>query len=117
MEVALRRRLEGVETIAISQAQQSAVVTFTAGTRAFVPQDFREAVAEADVEVLRFEIEACGSVEETGVERWFVAGTNRFALSPDALERSASTCLTGALDDRATPHTLETIRPVPRDPS
>lgn len=117
MEVALRRRLEGVETIAISQAQQSAVVTFAAGTRAFVPQDFREAVAEADVEVLRFEIDACGSVEDTGVERWFVAGVNRFALPQDALAGLASTCLTGALNDRATPHTLGAIRPLPREAS
>ena len=117
MEVALRRHLEGVETIAISQAQQSAVVTFTAGARAFLPQDFREALAAANVEVLRFEIEACGSIEDIGVERWFVAGVNWFALPPDALDGMVSTCLTGALDDRAAPHTLQAIRLLPRDPS
>jgi hypothetical protein len=60
MEAALRRRLEGVSRIAISQEQQTAEVAFGAAAVAFAPEEFRAAVGEADVEVLTFHIELCG---------------------------------------------------------
>jgi hypothetical protein len=60
MEVALRRRLEGVASISISQERQTAEVAFARGPHIFSPEEFRAAVGEADVEVLSFEIEACG---------------------------------------------------------
>jgi hypothetical protein len=110
MEVALRRRLEGVETVAISQAQQTAVVTFDGAPHTFAAQEFRAAVAEADVEVLHFEIDACGTVEVAGVTRWFIAGPNRFALAGQTLDGVTTTCLTAGLDDRSQPYALDDVR-------
>ena len=63
MEVALRRRLEGVARIAISQQHQTAEVAFAPGPYVFSPEEFRAAVGEAEVEVISFEIEACGHVK------------------------------------------------------
>jgi hypothetical protein len=124
MEVALRRRLEGVATIAISQAHQTAEVTFAPGRRVFSPEEFRAAVGEAEVEVVEFEIEACGNVisgassassasSASGAsgagaaqpERWFVAGANRFVLTGE-LHGDDTACVSATLDDRREPYEL-----------
>jgi len=63
MEVALRRRLEGVATVAISQQHQTAEVRFAPGPHVFSAAEFRAAAGEADVEVVSFAIEACGRME------------------------------------------------------
>jgi hypothetical protein len=123
MEVALRRRLEGVASISISQQRQTAEVTFARGPHIFSPEEFRAAVGEADVEVLSFEIEACGRVEPgavpgalgaqgaagapgtagapgaPGAARWFVAGPNRFLLKGVFPSGADTVCISGALDD------------------
>jgi hypothetical protein len=108
MEVALRRRLEGVAGIAISQREQTAEVRFEAGGHHFSPEAFRKAVAEAGVVVVSFEMDACGSIEQERDQRWLVAGKNRFLLSgavPAA--RDQLTCVSGRLDDRTEPARLE----------
>lgn len=117
MEVALRRRLEGVATIAISQQQQTAEVVFAPGPHVFVPDQFRAAVKEADVEVLSFELEACGRIEETGLTRWFVAGLNRFVVRDVSLQVGRTACVSAALDDRREPHELNEPRLLAKSPS
>jgi hypothetical protein len=112
MEVALRRRLAGVDEISISQSQQTTVVTFARGSHAFSPVDFRLALSEADVEVLRMEIEFCGAIERKTGERWItIAGT------PVVLHGHAPAdgirCVTGRLNDRVAPHVLEVTRADP----
>jgi hypothetical protein len=67
--------------VAAGTAQQTAVVTCDGVPHTFAPQEFRAAVAKADVELLRFEIDACGTVEDAGATRWFIAGPNRFPLA------------------------------------
>ena len=126
MEVALRRRLEGVASISISQQRQTAEVTFAHGPHIFSPEEFRAAVGEANVEVLSFEIEACGRVGPGALgapgaqgaqgaqgagapgagapgaqsaARWFVAGPNRFLLSGEFPSGADTICISGALDD------------------
>jgi hypothetical protein len=64
MEVALRRRLAGVIDVAISQSQQTAVVTFAPGTRHFSAAAFRSAIAEASVDVVSLEIDVCGFIRD-----------------------------------------------------
>ena len=57
----MRRRLVGVADISISHSQQTAVVTFLPGTQMFSAAAFREAVAEADVEVVSLHADVSAS--------------------------------------------------------
>src|SRR5687767_11003171 len=112
MEVALRRRLDGVADVSISQQDQTAEVTFGETDTAFSPEEFRTAVGEAGVVVVRFQIDACGSVERQGEERWLVAGKNRWRVKGNAVQEATvplgqPLCMSGSLDDRARPPTLE----------
>ena len=105
--MALRQRLEGVVDISISQSQQTVTVEFAGGRSALSPAAFREAVANAGVEVLRFQIDACGVVEETRGQRWFVAGANRFAFDDDGgAPAGQPVCVSGWLNDDSTPYRL-----------
>ena len=99
MEVALRRRLDGVAGIAISQARQTAEVEFTTRPRNFSTTAFREAVGEADVEVLRFEADVCGVVVEDQGRRLLAGGTDRFLLADGEWSPGQHVCVTGHLGD------------------
>jgi hypothetical protein len=110
MDLALRRRLAGVADVRISQEQQTAEVVFTAGAHAFSPDEFRAAVKEADVDVVGFEIEACGRFESDGASHWFVAGSNRVAIGESSPTLAGASCLSAGLDDRVEPGRLEGIR-------
>jgi hypothetical protein len=103
--MALRQRLEGVVDISISQSEQTVAVEFAYGRSVLSPAIFREALTNAGVEVLRFQIDACGAVEEAPGRRWFVAGANRFALDDDGETPIGSpVCVVGSLDDASTPY-------------
>ena len=78
MEIALRR-LDGVDKVTISIQQQALAVTLKPGS-SFDPRGIRDAVAQAEVSILRFYVEARGRVEQKGDERYFVAGKDRFLL-------------------------------------
>jgi hypothetical protein len=110
MDMALRRRLAGVVDVRISQEQQTAEVVLS-GTSAFSPSEFRAAVGEADVEVILFEIEACGRFEAGSEGVWFLAGVNRFAIAVDTSARTVPRCLAARLDDSVEPGRLEALRP------
>ena len=112
MEVALRRRLEGVADISISQSRQTTEVEFAQGPHAFSPRAFRDAVGEAGVKVLSFHIDACGVIEQKDRQRWLAAGKNRFLLveggtSPGPVGQAV--CVSGRLNDDSVPHRLEII--------
>ncbi|MBI4464475.1 MAG: heavy-metal-associated domain-containing protein [Acidobacteria bacterium] len=78
MEIALRR-LEGVEKVSISIENQTFEVSYKPGT-SFRPGDLREAVAQASVGVVRFYIQARGTVREETGKRFFLAGNDKFPL-------------------------------------
>jgi len=101
MDVALRRRLDGVAHISISQSRQTAEVAFAATPHTFSTVAFREAVGEAEVEVLRFEVDVCGVVALDGEARWLTAGTNRFRLGDGEWAGEQHVCVTGHLTDEA----------------
>ena len=111
MEVALRRRLAGVADISISQSQQTAAVTFLSGTHKFSAAAFREAVAEADVEVVSLEADVCGVIDDENALRSLphvllqLRGGNAVVGS--------DVCVTGRLNEQVEPYELDvtTVRP------
>ena len=109
MEIALRR-LEGVDKISISMSEQRFVVTYKLGAR-FQPWDIRDAVARAEVEVVRFRITARGRVHEEGGKRFFVAGKDKFLLvaSPKIFTEGLIS-LEGTVDDSAEPLQLKILQ-------
>jgi hypothetical protein len=110
MEVALRRRLEGVADISISQREQTAEVRFDGGDYQFSPEAFRKAVGEAGVVVVRFEVDACGSIEQERDQQWLVAGKNRLLLNCGRpVDSDQLMCVSGRLDDRSQPLRLDVI--------
>ena len=109
MDVELRRRLEGVSDISISQSEQTAEVRFE-GDHAFSPAAFRKAVGQAGVKVLRFDADACGSATEEKGQRWLNAGKNRWPLTGDRdVPLGRPLCISGRLDDRTDPPTFEPV--------
>jgi hypothetical protein len=115
-EVALRQRLAGVVTVSISQSEQTIAVALSNGGGLFLPAVFRDAVAGTSIEVLTFQVDACGVVEETGKQHWFVAGENRFALEdPKEVPAGEPLCVSGRLDDGVNPYrlTLTAIHSLP----
>jgi hypothetical protein len=105
--VALRQRLEGVARISISQSQQTVGVEFAQRGGVFSPAVFRDAVDDAGIEVLALQLDACGVVEETQGQRWFVAGANRFAFDDDGRAPVGQpVCVSGWLNDDSTPYRL-----------
>lgn len=112
MEMALRRRLDGVASVSISQERQHAEVAFAPGAPAFSPSAFRAAAAEAEVDVVAFEIDACGRAEREGAGEWLVAGGTRFLVTPGALPDNLTVCVTAVLRDASLPYRLESIRPM-----
>jgi hypothetical protein len=78
MEIALRR-LDGVDQVAISMEKQEVAVTYK-GAASFQPKALREAVANASVSIVRFQIQARGRVQAQGDRQVFIAGKDRFLL-------------------------------------
>ena len=107
--MALRRRLEGVAHVSISQSQQTAAVTFNPGSRAFSAPAFRDALGEAAVEVVSLEIDACGVIEEMNGHRWITITGQRFLLRGQTSAGSIA-CVTGRLNDRVEPNELEVMK-------
>jgi len=111
MEVALRRRLAGVAEVSISQSQQTATVTFVSGTRVFSPSTFKDAVAEADVDVVNLEIDVCGVPDDQNVLR---SSTDRrqpiVRLRGVERRTGTHTCVTGRLDERSDLPELEVTK-------
>jgi sarcosine oxidase gamma subunit len=102
MEITLRR-LDGVDKVAISIEKQLFAVTYKGDVK-FQPEALRKAVAAADVEAVRFHVEARGRVEKQGEERFLVAGPDRF-LVVDSAEVPVDVLLgfLGTVNDSASP--------------
>lgn len=115
--MALRRRLDGVAKSSISLSRQTVAVEFADGRRPFSPGTFRSAVDEAGVEVLAFQIDVCGGVQEKEGQRWLIAGENRFLLEESGMAPLGQVvCVSGQLNDRSEPYRLAitAIQPAPQ---
>lgn len=110
----MRRRLAGVDEISISQGQQTAVVTFLPGTQVFSAAAFREAVAEADVEVVSLDADVCGVIDGKNALR-----SSQHVEAPLLQLRGgnavvgSTVCVNGRLNEQAQPYELDvmTVRP------
>ena len=109
MEIALRR-LEGVDKISISISEQRFQISYKAGA-SFQPADIRDAVAKADVEVVRFRITARGRVFDEGGKRFFAGEKDRFLLvaSPQ-LPSAGPISIEGTVDDSTEPLRLKILQ-------
>jgi hypothetical protein len=110
------RRLAGIDIIKISLTNEAIMVSYKPGA-AFQPKDLRDALKKTDVGVLQFQITARGRVLEQGGRRFFVAGRERFVLTPapDAVQppANAPVLIEAMLDDRTDPMELKvmTVKP------
>ena len=110
----MRRRLAGVAEVSISQSQQTAAVTFVSGTRAFSAAAFREAVAEAEVDVVSLEVDVCGVVDAQRVLRSSADVQSSFVtLRGYSADAGRRVCVTGRLDEGPEPAGLEVTKPLP----
>ena len=108
MELALRR-LEGVDKVAISIQRQQFVVLYKPGT-SFQPKDLRAAVAEADVAVTQFHIQARGRVQAQGDKQFFVSGKDRFLLTAAPKMPADTELMIGAdVNDKVSPMQIKVV--------
>jgi len=109
MEIALRR-LEGVDKISVSISEQRFQVAYKPGA-SFQPSQIRNAVAEADVKVVRFQITARGRVHEEGGKRFFVAGKDKFLLvASPKIPSGDPVSVEGTVNDSAEPLQLKVLQ-------
>lgn len=101
----MRRRLDGVADVSISQSRQTVEVTFVDHTTTFVPAAFRGAVAEAEVEVVSLDLEVCGNVAD-GHFDWRGAGVATVVVFPGDWPQNGFVCVAGRLNDERSPHEL-----------
>src|SRR5215510_9454250 len=109
MEIALRR-LDGVDKISISISEQRFEVSFKPEA-SFQPAKIRAAVAQADVKVVRFRINARGRIHNQAGKRYFVAGNDKFLLTGSPVIPSEATLfIMGAVDDSTEPLQLKVLQ-------
>jgi hypothetical protein len=109
MEIALRR-LDGVSKIYISIREQRFELTYKPGAT-FQPEEVRDAVARAEVDVLRFRINARGRVHEESGKRFFMAGKNKFLLvASPKLPSESPISVKGTVDDSAVPLRMTVVQ-------
>ena len=108
MEIALRR-LDGVDKISISISEQRFQITYKPGAH-FQPSEIRDAVAKADVEVVRFRIIARGRALAEGGRRFFVAGKDKFLLTASPkIPLESTISIEGTVDDSGEPPRLKIL--------
>jgi hypothetical protein len=108
MEIALRR-LDGVDKISISISEQRFQITYKAGAH-FQPLQIRDAVAQADVEVVRFRIVARGRVVAEEGRQFFVATKDKFLLTASPkIPFNSTISIEGTVDDSSEPLRLKIL--------
>lgn len=110
VEVALRQRLEGVETVKISESAQTAEVIFAPGGHAFSLDAFSLALRQSDVEIVTLEVEACGVIAGEQGERRLQAGKTEFVLTKAEAVPGTAVCVAGRLEEPSHPMRLAVIR-------
>lgn len=105
LQASLRRHY-AKSTIDVDDDKDTATVRF-AEHEDFTPGEFRTAVERVRMNVVTVRLQACGTIETTGDQKWLTAGKMKFLLRSDReLPASAPVCADGRLDSRSDPPTL-----------
>jgi len=102
----LRRRLDNV-AITMDQPRQSIDLTFEQTATPFSSASFRQALAEAEGEVVSMTIEACGTIDTVEGRSWLTSGSSRLLIDGSGtFVAGTEICVTGDLRDQERPPTL-----------
>ena len=104
IEMAMKE-IPGVDKVAVSMSKQMVAITFKEGA-AFLPKEFRDAIAKAAVRVLAFHVAMRGKVEPAGNQQYFVTGQDRFLIvkAPPDLPVGTPLGIMAAVDDSSKPY-------------
>ena len=102
LEASLRRQYDK-STIAVDDDKDTATIHFAANEN-FSAADFRAAVERVRMRVVTVRLQACGTVDASGGNRWLTAGSNRFLVRSDRdLPVNEPLCADGTLDSGSDP--------------
>ena len=79
------RGIEGVDKVTISRSQESVMIAYGADAP-FEPEEIRGALAPFHVGIEQFQVRARGHIEESGDQRFFIAGEERFLLASSVVK-------------------------------
>ena len=100
LTASLRRQYDK-STIDVDDDKDTATIQFAANER-FSASDFRAAVERVRMRVVTIRLQACGTVDASGGNRWLTAGSSRFLVRSDReLPVNEPLCADGMLDTAA----------------
>ena len=106
VEAALRRRLDNV-AITMDQPSQTIDLAFEQTATPFSSASFRQALAEAEGQVVSMTIEACGTIDTVEGRSWLTSGSSRLLIEGSGtFVAGTEICVTGDLRDQKQPPTL-----------
>ena len=106
VEAALGRRLDNI-VITTDQARQTIDLAFEHTATPFSSASFRQAVAEAEGEVVSITIEACGTIDAVEGQSWLESGSSRLLVEGSGnFAAGTEVCVTGDLRDQERPPRL-----------
>jgi hypothetical protein len=102
-EVGLRK-INGIEKVTISRSNEAIMIGYKAGAP-FLPAEIRKVLEPLNVGIAQFQISARGRVQAEGGKQVFVAGKDRFVLTPPAANApkvplQTTVSIEGVLDDK-----------------
>ena len=110
------RRLEGVDQVKISLANEAIMLTFKPNA-AFDPAAIRKLLKQLEVNVVQFQISAKGRVQAEGGKQFFVAGKDKFAVmeavSSPTVPVNTPVLIEGILNDKLTPMEVKVLNVKP----
>ena len=116
MEFALKR-LDGVDKVVISIERQQFVV-FYKPNASFQPKLIRNAVAQSGVEVVKFQVQAKGTVQKQGSDRIFISGIDKYLIAAGPQMPLNTPVIAGGdiLDDSKLPYKFKVLdfKPLPK---
>jgi hypothetical protein len=105
LKASLRRQYDK-STIDVDDDKDTATIHF-ADNESFSAADFRAAVERVRMRVVTVRLQACGTVDASGGNRWFTAGKSKFlARSDRELPLNEPLCADGTLDTGSDPATF-----------
>jgi len=103
IEMALKK-VPGVAKVAVSMSKQMVAITFNEGAP-FTPDQYRAAIAKAEVRVQSLHVAMRGQVEQEGDKQYFVAGKDRYLIvkAPEGMPTGAPLGIMAEVDDSSKP--------------